>query len=184
MISIDRQFEIRNKALQIHNNCNARLNGAISTDMILIHCDCEVSHIKRPLAGLPGATFYIENKDKYIIVTDNRSNYNREMHRFTICHEIGHIYCGHFKILSNSAVISKTHLFEREASIFADELLMPTIQIIKYNLDTPSKVRNYFEVSGWAATNKLKYIDNNAIYQRHHRMQNNFFFGLSFGKNI
>lgn len=95
---------------------------------------------------------HIEGGDKVIGVNENHP---KNMQRFTIAHEIGHYLSGH-QHYENTFIDDEKRYFdphfhqEKEADIFAAELLMPKDWLIKdvekYGLDTP-KLAEIYEVS-------------------------------------
>jgi len=69
---------------------------------------------------------FLLNKDvddiKYFIFVNNNSPFTRK--RFTIAHELGHIFLGHFKG-SCALFSSRNNSLENEANMFAGEILVP-----------------------------------------------------------
>jgi Zn-dependent peptidase ImmA (M78 family) len=95
----------------------------------------------------------IKHKDSYaILYKPNLNNVGRE--RWTIIHEMGHIYLGHEEDTRDN---------ELEADFFAASLLMPEITLIamSHRVKLTNKfISNTFGVSNEAAAVRLKYIIN------------------------
>lgn len=86
-------------------------------------------------------------KDNIVLYNDSIKNCHRR--RFSIAHEIGHIYLEH----SDDGEVS-----ENQADAFASELLMPRV-LIKYALEcgmTSDDIRKLFSVSSSACKRKIK----------------------------
>lgn len=88
---------------------------------------------------------------KWYIVYDDTHPIGRK--RFTVAHELGHIFLGHpliagFHARSQCNSIPKT---EREANIFASRFLCPSCVLWALNLRTPSEISAACEVSTEAA---------------------------------
>lgn len=99
----------------------------------------------------------------YIIGINSQKPYFHR--RFTIAHELGHIFLNHIKkakILCEKQNILKDETpFEREANIFASELLVPTDklkQIMHYNFSI-NKLSDFFQVSREVIKYRLSSID-------------------------
>lgn len=96
---------------------------------------------------------YEENGKYYIEYNDKLSSEGRR--RFTICHELGHILLEHDLTLKNDKVQ------EREADIFAAELLMPEAiiqEVVKrgYSIRNQNRLENVFKASTQAYDIRLK----------------------------
>lgn len=103
--------------------------------------------------------FTLNRGNQFIIVYNSDTNINIvERIRYTIAHEIGHIFMGHFNdgdtILRRGGLdLKKYNVLEREAETFAHELLVPT-----YIIDTTwssEYVQETFDVSSQVANNTL-----------------------------
>ncbi len=98
----------------------------------------------------------VEMEHKYLILIDGeRSSYRQ---RYTLAHEIGHIVLGHIHkkyIIWDSIIQDITH--EREANIFAAELLMPEKEVIeKAKTLSLEELSAYFRVSKSSMQIRLK----------------------------
>lgn len=108
----------------------------------------EVYDWNMPTQKIDGAHMALKD-GTFIIIVNAKSPPVRK--RFTIAHEIGHIYLRHYKHLSPS---------HREANIFATELLIPRSYVKKLILEEGrydiKQLSNYFEVSRQAMEIRVK----------------------------
>lgn len=88
--------------------------------------------------------FFKKYKDMYIICYNQ--NNPRQVNRFTIAHEIGHIVLQH---------IYKGEQLEKEANMFAARILMPMLLIKELKITTAEELAKLCDVSLEAATNRL-----------------------------
>lgn len=88
--------------------------------------------------GESGATFF-EKDTIYIVYRDTEP---KERCRFTIAHELGHIFLGH-KLIGNNVLqkfdVSKPEI-EQEADVFASRLLAPACVLWGLNLHTAEEI--------------------------------------------
>ena len=99
--------------------------------------------------GESGATFF-EDDTIYIVYRDTES---KERCRFTIAHELGHIFLGHKLIgdkISRKFDLSKPEI-EQEADIFASRLLAPACVLWGLNLHTAKEIAAVCNISMPAA---------------------------------
>lgn len=89
----------------------------------------------------------IESNGRYIILI-NPANSTLERNRFTIAHEIGHIYLQH--------VSTNNKLIEKEANMFASRILMPMFLIKELNITSAEELAKISQVSIEAATWRMK----------------------------
>lgn len=99
---------------------------------------------------------------EYIILINRNRMPVRQ--RFTIAHEIGHIVLNHLNIKPAFQKTDKIHYsgLERDADIFASELLMPTdfiIRKIEEGMTDTKSLSNHFNVSKRAIEIKLEEIN-------------------------
>ncbi|MFF2457593.1 ImmA/IrrE family metallo-endopeptidase [Peribacillus simplex] len=94
-----------------------------------------------------------------IAYNDTKQNYGRI--RFTLMHEIGHIYLNHLvefeeTILRRSKLTEEKYkVLENEVNSFARNVLAPAIIVNKLNLFTPNSLIDYFNISYSAASFRL-----------------------------
>lgn len=80
-----------------------------------------VDYIQETTGSKDGVTFFCEKRDSYIIEFNDEIEYWPRI-RFTLAHELGHIFLGH---LINSPYGKVTKTQETEANMFARHLLVP-----------------------------------------------------------
>ena len=98
---------------------------------------------------LDGDGFIVEDRGiKRIFINDAIENRNRR--RFTLAHEIGHgvlehdISVLHFR---NSEIDSLTDEQEKQANIFARDILMPATVLAALNIHTPEEIMDLCHIS-------------------------------------
>ncbi len=154
------------------NNLNYNLNYAVSMahcvhkkikyeekllpikveDIIKYRPDIEL--VKEDLQGLDGYSIYNAKTKRYIIALDN-VNYDLSRQRFTLAHELGHIFLQHhtkYKYLSD-------YIKEKSADAFAGELLMPREMMYKTAKFPPNYVLNVYGVSYQAYKMRKLFLD-------------------------
>ncbi len=165
MVCIEREFEIRNTAVNILKECKIDILQAISFVVILYNIKSfKINYRQENLAGLLGLTLYFEEFDEYYICTDKDVNKIFERNKFTLAHELGHIVLRHLNSAANNSLIIKNRLLEEEANIFADELLMPTMGILQTGITKAEELSKHYGVSLTAAAKKLRQYQNNALF--------------------
>lgn len=95
-----------------------RLLPIMVEDIIKYRPDIKI--VKGDLLGLDGYSIYNKYTKKYIIALDD-VNFDLSRQRFTLAHELGHIFLKHhtkYKYLNN-------YVKEKSANAFAGEFLMP-----------------------------------------------------------
>lgn len=119
------------------------------------------------LYGEDGYTlFKYKNKQmKYKICVDSYGMVERK--RFTIAHEIGHIVLGHFKQFhQNDLTTYEEYILDREADMFAGELLMPYQYMLEYHNWSVKGLSYKFHVSKEAARVRLNILKNDYMFLR------------------
>lgn len=114
------------------------------------------------LKGADGYTLYIPEKDKYLICYDSRRfGYFRT--RFTIAHELGHIFLNHF---TNEKLFNSTESrLDFDANEFAGALLMPEDYLMEYENCSAAEIMRVFQVSQQAFDTRMKVL--NEVTRRH-----------------
>lgn len=113
-----------------------------------------------------GAVAYLKQREKYVIYYNDTKN-NRGLERFTIAHELGHIFLGHHKdantdiLLRNNISDKQYQVYEKEANCFARNLLSPG-PLVERITDIKSEssindIMGAFEVSFSAAMVRRKF---------------------------
>lgn len=155
------------------NNLNYNLNYAVSMancvhkkikyeekllpinveDIIRYRPDIKIK--KEDLLGLDGYSIYNFKTKRYLIALDD-VNYDLSRQRFTLAHELGHIFLQHhtkYKYLSD-------YVKEKSADAFAGELLMPRDIMYKTAKFPPNYVLNLYGVSYSAYEQRKIFLDN------------------------
>ncbi|MDU5274441.1 MULTISPECIES: ImmA/IrrE family metallo-endopeptidase [Peptoniphilus] len=121
-------------------------------DIIKYRPDIKVA--KEDLLGLDGYSIYNDVTKKYVIALDN-VNFELSRQRFTLAHELGHIFLQHhtkYKYLSD-------YVKEKSADAFAGELLMPRDMMYKTAKFPPNYVLNVYGVSYQAYKMRKLFLD-------------------------
>ena len=97
-----------------------------------------------------------DDGDNIIFYNDNPTENVEGRIRFTITHEVGHIYLNHFSDFDCANISKKEHKYlENEANCFARNVLSPIVLVDYLNL-SESNIVNAFGVTDAAATTRLK----------------------------
>ena len=154
------------------NNLNYNLNYAVSMahcvhkkikyeekllpikveDIIKYRPDIKIE--KEDLLGLDGYSIYNFKTKRYLIALDD-VNYDLSRQRFTLAHELGHIFLQHhtkYKYLSD-------YVKEKSADAFAGELLMPREIMYKTAKFPPNYVLDLYGVSYSAYEKRKLFLD-------------------------
>ena len=121
-------------------------------DIIKYRPDIKVH--KEDLLGLDGYSIYNSVTNKYLIALDD-INFDLSRQRFTLAHELGHIFLHHhtkYKYLSN-------YVKEKSADAFAGELLMPREIMYKTAKLPPNYVLDLYGVSYSAYEKRKLFLD-------------------------
>ena len=128
-------------------------------DIIKYRPDIEL--VKEDLQGLDGYSIYNAKTKRYIIALDN-VNYDLSRQRFTLAHELGHIFLQHhpkYKYLSD-------YVKEKSADAFAGELLMPREIMYKTAKFPPNYVLDLYGVSYSAYEQRRRFLDEMEDFNR------------------
>lgn len=121
-------------------------------DIIKYRPDIKVK--KEDLLGLDGYSIYNAKTKRYLIALDD-VNYDLSRQRFTLAHELGHIFLQHhtkYRHLSD-------YVKEKSADAFAGELLMPRDIMYKTAKFPPNYVLNVYGVSYQAYKMRKLFLD-------------------------
>lgn len=162
---------VRDSAWQVLLDYNIRsipVNVAeiASSSGITILKNSEVGELKRNEAGAS-----IFDGDKWFIIYDDTNS--RERSRFTIAHELGHIFLGHplkSGYLARTIDISKPET-ERQADMFAIRLLAPACVVWGLDLHTPEEIQQVFNISHTAAKARSERM--RTLYERNKFLSSN-----------
>ena len=121
-------------------------------DIIKYRPDIKVH--KEDLLGLDGYSIYNFKTKRYLIALDD-VNFDLSRQRFTLAHELGHIFLQHhtkYRHLSD-------YVKEKSADAFAGELLMPREMMYKTAKFPPNYVLNVYGVSYQAYKMRKLFLD-------------------------
>lgn len=124
---------------------------ALPVDIIRIATNNEITVLKNSEAnelrdGEIGASIY-DGNDWYIVYEDKIESIGRK--RFTIAHELGHIFLGHPLIAGYHARTININIpsTENEADIFASRLLSPSCVLWGLNLHSAEEIAEVCKIS-------------------------------------
>lgn len=121
-------------------------------DIIKYRKDIKIK--KEDLLGLDGYSIYNAKTKRYLIALDD-VNFDLSRQRFTLAHELGHIFLQHhtkYRHLSD-------YVKEKSADAFAGELLMPREMMYKTAKFPPNYVLNVYGVSYQAYKMRKLFLD-------------------------
>lgn len=155
---------VRDSAWQVLIDFNIR---SVPVDVVKIACSSDISIIKNSeinelKSSEVGAS--ILDGDKWYIVYDDTVSKGRI--RFTLAHELGHIFLGHPLKLGYHARTIDTDKpeTEQQADMFAARLLVPACVVWGLDLHTPAEIQQAFDVSLSAAKARASRMQ--VLYQR------------------
>lgn len=141
---------------------------ALPVDIIRIATNNEITVLKNSEAnelrdGEIGASIY-DGNDWYIVYEDKIESIGRK--RFTIAHELGHIFLGHPLIAGYHARTININIpsTENEADIFASRLLSPSCVLWGLNLHSAEEIAEVCKISLQAA--KIRADRMRVLYKR------------------
>lgn len=155
---------VRDSAWQVLLDYDVR---SVPVNVVNIACSSGISIVKNSevnelRSSEVGAS--ILDGDKWYIVYDD--TVSKERIRFTIAHELGHIFLGHTLKLGYHARtidIDKPET-ERQADMFAIRLLVPACVVWGLNLHTPEEIQEAFHISHAAAKARASRME--VLYER------------------
>lgn len=139
----------------------------LPTDVIAIANNSNIRVIKNSninrLEPNESGICLLVGSDYFIIYDDTQ---NRGRRRFTIAHELGHIFLGHLLIDSKGARTFDTSRpqIEQEADVFASRLLAPACILWGLGLKTPEQISKVCEISYTAAKIRAERME--LLYKR------------------
>lgn len=121
----------------------------------------DIDLVKEDLQGLDGYSIYNAITKRYLIALDD-VNYDLSRQRFTLAHELGHIFLQHhtkYRQLSD-------YVKEKSADAFAGELLMPREMMYKTAKFPPNYVLDLYGVSYSAYEQRKRFLDDMEDFRR------------------
>lgn len=128
----------------------------------------DIAVIKQDLLGLDGFSIYDSRINKYIIAVDN-VNFDLTRQRFTLAHELGHIFLQHhtkYRYLNG-------YIKEKSANAFAGELLMPKDMMYKTAKYPTNYILSIYGVSFSAYEKRKEFL--NEMYNFESQIDNDDF---------
>lgn len=142
--------------------------SSLPVDVVKIANDNGISILKNSEAnelrdGEVGVSLY-DGDEWFVIYDDTVKSIGRK--RFTIAHELGHIFLGHPLIAGyhKRSVDLNIPSTENEANIFASRLLAPACVLWGLNLHTAEEIAAACNISMSAATNRAERMEE--LYRR------------------
>ncbi|MGP1411636.1 MAG: ImmA/IrrE family metallo-endopeptidase [Peptoanaerobacter stomatis] len=137
-----------------------------------------VSDICNCLNSTDATISYNTTKNKwFIFYNDTDMSFIRSnRYRFSIAHEIGHLFLGHLNnpdtnVLSQGLTDTQYKIFETQADKFAAKLLCPFISFKLYNITSPKDIEYVYKLSSASADimyqNYQKWLFNRNIKNIH-----------------
>jgi Zn-dependent peptidase ImmA (M78 family) len=138
-------------------------------------CRCSLEDTISVMQSSDGACVYKPTAGKYLICYNDVDSRMIRRERFTIAHELGHYFLGHLEkagtnILSRGELSEREYLlYEREADVFARNLLSPAPLAYKVFYFSPredacSNIQKVFGISYQAAETRLSAMDEDLNY--------------------
>lgn len=148
------QFLVDNKI----DSLPVMLDDICRQNKYIICKDSKIHYLKPKQLG---ATFYANN-EWYIIFSDS---VNIQAQRYTIAHELGHIFLGHPMVdgkYGRTFIIDSSE--EYQAERFAIDILAPACVLWGLNLHTPQEIAEICNISMTSATKRA--IRMEELYRR------------------
>lgn len=148
--------------------------GLVKYSEIMERFQCSRSKVILCLGSKDGFTTW-DNENYTISYNDSSSLGERT--RFTLMHEIGHIYLNHLvdfestQIYRGSLTIEENKVLENEANAFARNVLVPTYMLHRLNNKSISNISYHFGITPTAAQTRLSLF---AIDETHNKNKNLF----------
>ena len=120
------------------------------------------------LKGVSKDGFTIYKDGQYNIFISKLKN-NSKRNRFTLAHEVGHIVLNHHKLLKNNLIKfdkDTKNIFERQANVFAENILMPVHLVNKFRYEDVEDLSRIFEVSKSMAEVRMAHLKRDEYYIR------------------
>lgn len=127
---------------------------------------CDMTTVYRGLKSKDGYSQY--DGENYAIAYNDKI-YSNDRIRFTLMHELGHIYLGHLydfektELAKNDMTRKEYKVLENEANVFARNVLAPSIATKNLNLN-PTNISNFFRISNKASEIRLIFLNSDLYH--------------------
>jgi len=150
-----RKDVVKMKAKNLLKECKVR-KPPVNLDFLAERLGIEVHY-----CDLPNIDFSlsVKAKGRYIIIVQLSGNYGRD--RWSLAHELGHIVLNHYDLYNLDTIYvdrlneEDRYILDREADIFAKELLMPGEWVLPKISASTDDLMDVFEVSRTAMEVRL-----------------------------
>lgn len=184
-VRVLKKYNINSVPIDIHNIIKQIPNMKLCTySKFAKSYKCSIGEVVEFFQSDLGAIVREPKTDRYIIYYNDMKN-NQGLARFTIAHELGHYFLGHFNLLTKKVLnrggftLKQYKALENEANCFARNLLCPILlykKVPKNSLTFIWDVMEVFNISYEAAVirDKLSSLDIRQIRLEHVRYFNTY----------
>ena len=142
---------------------------------------------KKKLSHVDGITVIERGTNTYLVVYDDRIG-NEQRVRWTIAHELGHIFCGHLLDFEQTAInrggLTKEQygVLEVEANWFVSEFLAPRAVLGVFKFDKPNEIALLCDISKEASEKRFRQLKRPTYNLQPDDVFRNFFAHLASGE--
>lgn len=164
------EFKIKAFPINVLEIVHQRDWGIVSYSELMRRFHCDRKTVIRILGSSDGYTIW--NGADYCIAYNDDPNLG-DRTRFTIMHEIGHIYLGHLldfeatKIYRGSLTKNENRVLENEANAFARNVLSPVSMYLTLKNKSVTNVARTFGITTAAAEARIDFINRDVELVRH-----------------
>jgi len=160
-----RKYEIKSYPIDPLWIIHKEKYGLITYSELMSMHHCSLEDVKKCLSNDGYTTLeFVDGKEVYSIAYNDQSE-SAERIRFTLMHELGHIYLRHLTNFENTQVShtaissAEYNVLEREANAFARNVLAPTSLIMHMKNRQPKDISATFGLSIQAAEARLDFLE-------------------------
>jgi len=156
------EFRIKSFPINIIDIIHHQRWGLTSYSELMKRFNRNRDAVKKCLGSPDGFTVW-DGHNYSISYNDDESLGNRI--RFTLMHEVGHIYLGHLTdfesttLYQNSLTIQENRVLENEANAFARNVLVPVPMYFGIKDKSVSNISSYFGITETAARTRIDFFD-------------------------
>lgn len=164
------EFKIKAFPINVLEIVHQRNWGLVPYSEFMYEFHCERQTVIRILGSSDGYTIW-DGTNYSIAYNDDPKLGDRT--RFTIMHEIGHIYLGHLldfeatKIYRGSLTKCEYRVLENEANVFARNVLSPVSMYLTLKNKSATNVAHTFGITTTAAEARINFINRDVQLVRH-----------------